>query len=73
VNDGILTAYGVDLGVAAKQQAARLANQILQGAKPGDLPVEMADYFSAINLKTAEAIGLEIPDEILRQADTVVR
>jgi putative ABC transport system substrate-binding protein len=73
VNDGVLTAYGADLGVAAKQQAAPLANQILQGAKPADLPVEMADYFSAINLKTAEAIGLDIPDTILRQADIVIR
>jgi putative ABC transport system substrate-binding protein len=73
VNDGALTAYGVDLGVAAKQQAARLANQILQGGKPADLPVEMADYFSAINLQAARAIGLDIPDSILRQADTILR
>lgn len=73
VNDGVLTAYGVDLGIAAKQQAARLANQILQGVKPADLPVEIANYFTAINLQTAQAIGLDVPDDVLRQADTIVR
>ncbi len=73
VNDGALTAYGVDLSVAARQQAARLANQILQGIKPADLPVETARFFSAINLKTAQAIGLDIPDDILRQANIIIR
>ncbi len=73
VNDGALTAYGVDLRVAARQQAARLANQILQGTKPADLPVETAQFFSAINLKTAQAINLDIPDDILRQADIIIR
>jgi putative ABC transport system substrate-binding protein len=73
INDGALTAYGIDLAVAAKQQAARLAGQILKGAKPADLPVETAEYFSAINLKTAQAIGLEIPDTTLRQANIIVR
>jgi putative ABC transport system substrate-binding protein len=73
VNDGALTAYGVDLPVAARQQAARLANQILQGTKPADLPVETAEFFSAINLKTAQAIGLDIPDATLRQANIIIR
>jgi putative ABC transport system substrate-binding protein len=73
VNDGALTAYGVDLPVAARQQAARLADQILRGAKPADLPVETAQLFSAINLKTAQTIGLDIPDDILRQADVIIR
>jgi putative ABC transport system substrate-binding protein len=73
VNDGALTAYGVDLAIAARQQAARLASQILQGAKPADLPVETAAFYSAINLRTAQAIGLDIPDTILRQANIVVR
>lgn len=73
VNDGALTAYGVDLVVAARKQAARLASQILQGAKPADLPVETAEFFSAINLKTAQAIGLYIPDATLRQANIIVR
>jgi putative ABC transport system substrate-binding protein len=73
INDGALSAYGVDLTIAAKKQAARLASQILKGAKPADLPVETAEYFSAINLKTAQAIGLEIPDTTLRQANIIVR
>jgi ABC-type uncharacterized transport system substrate-binding protein len=58
---------------AMGQQAARLADQILTGTRPGDLPVETAEYFLHINLQTATAIGLDIPDEILRQADTVIR
>jgi putative ABC transport system substrate-binding protein len=73
VNDGALTAYGVDLSIAARKQAARLASQIIQGTKPADLPVETAEYFSAINLKTAQAIGLDIPDAILRQANIIIR
>jgi putative ABC transport system substrate-binding protein len=73
VNEGALTAYGVDLAVAARKQAARLASQILQGARPADLPVETAQFFSAINLKTAQAIGLDIPDDILRQANVIIR
>ena len=73
VNNGALTTYSVDLTVAARQQAARLADQILRGTKPADLPVEMAEFYLAINLKTAEAIGLDIPDDILLQADIIVR
>jgi putative ABC transport system substrate-binding protein len=70
--DGALTAYGVDLPVAARQQAARLADQILKGARPADLPVEIAEFYLAINMKTAEAIGLTVPDEVLRQANIII-
>lgn len=70
--DGILSSYGIEQ-IATGKQAARLADQILRGVKPSDLPVETAEFFSAINLKTAKAIGLDIPDEILLQADTIVR
>jgi putative ABC transport system substrate-binding protein len=73
VEDGHLTAYGIDLTASARQEAARLADQILKGIKPADLPVEMADFFSAVNLKTAEVIGQDISDEILRQTDIVIR
>jgi putative ABC transport system substrate-binding protein len=73
VEDGALTTYGVDLTVSAKQQAARLADQIFKEIKPADLPVETAEFYLAINLKTAEAIGLDISDEILLQADIIVR
>jgi putative ABC transport system substrate-binding protein len=73
VESGALTTYGIDLPTSARQGGVRLADQILRGTKPADLPVEMAEFFSAINLKTAEAIGLDISDEILRQADIVLR
>ena len=55
------------------QQAARLADQIFKGARPGELPVETGEHSLRIDLKAAAAIGLDIPDEILRQADLVTR
>ena len=73
VEEGALTTYGIDLTVSARQEGARLADQILRGTKPADLPVEMAEFFSAINLKTAQAIGLDIPDATLRQANIIIR
>jgi len=72
VKDDTLTGYGPSSSNSGKQ-TARLADQIFKGIKPGDLPVETAESYLAINLKTAKAISLNIPDEILRQADTVIR
>jgi putative ABC transport system substrate-binding protein len=72
VRDGALTSFGHDkfpLG----QQASHLADQILCGVKPADIPIESADLFVSINLETAEIIGLSISDEIIRQADIIVR
>jgi putative ABC transport system substrate-binding protein len=55
-------------------QAARLADSILhKGTLPADLPVETADFLLGINLKTAQSMGLEIPNDILQQADFIVR
>ncbi len=54
-------------------QAARLAHSILKGTPPADLPVETADFFLGINLKTAQAVGIEIPNDILQQADFIIR
>jgi len=55
-------------------QAARLAYSILQvGTRPADLPVETSDFFLGINLKIAQEMGLEIPNDILQQADFIVR
>jgi len=69
---GGLIGYGLgitDLYV----QSADYVDKILKGAKPRDLPVQMpTTYRMAVNLKTAAAIGLEIPSEILAQADRVV-
>lgn len=69
---GILTTISSDLFAIGKQ-AARLTDQVINGAEPRDLPVESAESFFAINLKTAEAIDLQIPNLILLQADKIVR
>jgi putative tryptophan/tyrosine transport system substrate-binding protein len=55
------------------QQAGRLADKILKGAKPGDMPVENAELFLTIDLTTAQAINLKIPDTVLEQAHTLIR
>lgn len=68
----ILTSFGFDQHKSGKQ-AARLAHEIFRGARPADIPVETAEFFLGINLKTAKKIGLVIPDEILRQADVIIR
>lgn len=72
VEAGALMSYGpgfFQLG----EQVARLADKILQGTAPADLPVETADFFLSINLQTAQAIGLDISDDVLQQADTIIR
>jgi putative ABC transport system substrate-binding protein len=71
VEDTLFT-YGTN-NAGPGQQAARLVDQILKGKKPADLLVETAEFFLGINLKTATAMGLDIPDEFLRQADAVIR
>jgi putative ABC transport system substrate-binding protein len=68
----VLISFGIDQHLSGKQ-AARLADQIFKGARPADLPVEMAEFYLAINLNVAKTIGLTIPDEILRQADIIIR
>src|SRR5688500_5260701 len=55
--------------IAAK--AARLSDQILKGANPGDLPIEAAEFYLMVNIDTADAIGIEVPDHILEQAQFV--
>ncbi len=64
--------FSVDVRYEAKQ-GARMADRIFKGTKPAVLPVETAEYYLSINLKKAQEIGLNIPDEILRQAETVIR
>jgi len=70
--DGVLCGYG-PLQSRSGKQVARMADQILKGTPPSSLPVETAEVYLGINLQTAQAIGLEIPDAILRQADNIIR
>ena len=72
VEAGALMSYGLN-GKAMGTQMSQLAAQILSGTSPAVLPVEKAEYFLAINLKTADKIGLKIPETVLKQADEVIR
>ena len=69
---GALFSYADSSGDTGKL-AAVLADKILKGAKPGELPVETADLFLTVNLKAANAIGLEVPDSVLESADEILR
>jgi putative ABC transport system substrate-binding protein len=65
-------AYGPD-NIAACHRAAVFVDKILKGAKPSEIPVEQPTKFKyLINLKTAKAIGLEVPPSLLSRADEVI-
>jgi putative ABC transport system substrate-binding protein len=73
VYSGGLMAYAPDLAVMFRR-AADYVDKILKGAKPTDIPIEQpTQYLLVVNLKTAKALGLTIPESILLQANEVIR
>jgi putative tryptophan/tyrosine transport system substrate-binding protein len=73
VKRGLLAAYSSNY-YSTGQQGAMLVDKVLKGARPADLPIELPFKLHLMfNLKTARAIGLDIPKQVLLQADDVIK
>lgn len=69
---GIMISYGM-IPQKTGQQASHIAQLILSGNSPEDIPSEVADFFIGTNLRTAKEAGIEIPINVIQEADIIIR